>query len=70
MRFFCGFVSRLVIVVRRRSSAQEFSQWLSEHRVRLLAVGTVNQGVLEGEPDKWQRLFDCRSALCAVYLRR
>ncbi len=59
-----------VYAVPRRSSATEFSQWLSEHRVRLLAVGTANQGVLEREPDKWQRLFDCRSAACAVYLRR
>lgn len=59
-----------VYAVPRRHSAAEFSNWLSEHRVRLLAVGTLNQAVLEREPDKWQRLFDCRSAPCAVYLRR
>jgi hypothetical protein len=59
-----------VFAVPRRRTAEEFSRWLAEHRVRLVAVGENNQAPLEREPEKWQRLFDCRSAPCAVYLRR
>ena len=45
---------------------------LTEHRddPRLVAVGERNQDVLEREPEKWQRLFACRSSPCAVYVRR
>lgn len=59
-----------VYAVPRRHTAQELSRWLSEKRVRLVAVGERNQDVLEREPEKWQRLFACRSSPCAVYVRR
>ena len=51
-------------------TAAELSDWLEAHRVRLLAVGEAHRGALEREPEKWERLFECRSAPCAVYLRR
>ena len=46
------------------------SAWLDEKRVRLLAVGPAHQAVVEADPARWQRLFECRSSPCAVYLRR
>jgi hypothetical protein len=59
-----------VYAVPRRHTAADFGRWLDNHRVRLLAVGEAHRGALERQPDKWERLFECVSAPCAVYLRR
>jgi hypothetical protein len=59
-----------VYAVPARRTNSELSGWLDDHRVRLVAVGERSRAVVEGAPEKWSRLFDCRSADCAVYVRR
>jgi hypothetical protein len=44
--------------------------WAQERQVRLLAVGPVHQAQVALEPERWEKLFDCRSTPCAVYRRR
>ena len=46
------------------------ASWLEERHVRLLAVGPVHGALIERHPERWEKLFDCRSSACAVYLRR
>jgi hypothetical protein len=44
--------------------------WLDQRHVRLLAVGPEHQAFVERELANWEKLFECRSTPCAVYLRR
>lgn len=53
-----------------KTTAGALDSWLDEHRVRLLAVGPVARRVIEREPERWSKLFECQSSDCAVYVRR
>ena len=48
----------------------ELVAWLDQRHVRLLAVGPEHQAFVERELANWEKLFECRSTPCAVYLRR
>lgn len=47
----------------------ELVDWLDARRVRLLAVGPQHEALVTNSP-QWEKLFDCHSGPCAVYLRR
>jgi hypothetical protein len=49
--------------------AAEAQRWLEANRVRVLAVGPRHRALVEAEPGRWRKRFDCRSADCAVYVR-
>lgn len=58
-----------VYAMPRHAAAATLESWLDAHRVRLAAVGEDNARLLARAPD-WERLFDCRSGPCAVFVRR
>jgi len=33
-------------------------------------VGPSHQALIDLQPDRWRKLFDCRSTPCAVYVPR
>jgi hypothetical protein len=53
-----------------RSTREELLRLLDERHVRLLAVGPRHRKIIDDEPEAWEKLFDCPSEPCAVYLRR
>lgn len=55
-----------VYALRPRSTLEELSDFLTTHRVRVVAVGPHHAELLE-RTGAWERLFECRSAQCAVY---
>ncbi len=59
-----------VYAVPRRPSKAQLSRWLEDHHVRVFAAGERNRALLEAQPGTWERLFECKSAPCAVYVRR
>lgn len=58
-----------VYAVPRRATAGELSAFLERRAVKVAAVGERNRAVLAADP-RWEPLFECRSAPCAVFLRR
>lgn len=56
-----------VRAVPLHADGRELTRFLSQNNVRIAAVGPQNAALLDAS---WERLFDCRSADCAVYVRR
>jgi hypothetical protein len=52
------------------TTGQGLDRWLAERNVRLLAVGPAHRAIIDAEPEAWEKLFDCHSEPCAVYVRR
>jgi len=52
----------LLLTLRRRG--------LERRQVRVLGVGPSHQALIDLQPDRWRKLFDCRSTPCAVYVPR
>jgi hypothetical protein len=44
-------------------------EWLVARNTRVVAVGPRHRALVEASPQHWQKLFDCRSVECAVYVR-
>lgn len=59
-----------VFALPRGRSSDELAGWLDNRHVRLFAAGERTRSVVEQQPERWQRLFECRSADCTVYVRR
>jgi hypothetical protein len=55
-----------VYSLKLHSTADELTDFLATHRVRVVAVGPHHAELLE-RTGGWDRLFECRSARCAVY---
>ena len=54
------------------ATAEEADRLVHADNVRLLIVGddAVAGSIVRGDPDRFVRLFGCKSSTCAVYLRR
>ncbi len=59
-----------VYALPKRANASEFTAFLERHQVRLVAVGERYQPLMDRDAAHWERLFECRSSPCAVYVRR
>lgn len=59
-----------VYALPSQRTTRELADWLDDRRVRLFAAGDRSRAVVERAPEKWARLFECRSADCTVYVRR
>ena len=59
-----------VYALPRGRSTAELAGWLEDRHVKLFAAGERTRAVVERQPDRWQRLFECRSSDCTVYVRR
>ncbi len=54
----------------RRPTSEELTDFLDGRKVRVVAVGQRNAEMLQQTPGTWERLFDCRTSSCAVFVRR
>lgn len=56
-----------VLALPRFEEREAFETWVRQRNVRAVAVSSEHQPLLAQK--QWQKLFDCRSTSCAVYLR-
>ncbi|MGV3624963.1 MAG: hypothetical protein ACO1OB_29350 [Archangium sp.] len=63
-------LSHRVEALPKQASVEELSDFLEARRVKLVAVGEKNAALLRQTPQTWERLFDCRTTTCAVFVRR
>lgn len=54
----------------RQKTSEALSAFLDERKVRGVAVGEHNAELLHQTSGTWERLFDCRTSSCAVFVRR
>lgn len=63
-------LSHRVEALPKSPTTEELSDFLEQRRVKIVAVGEKNAVLLQQTPQTWERLFDCRTTTCAVFVRR
>lgn len=54
----------------RKPTSDVLGEFLDARKVKVVAVGKRNAELLQHTPGRWERLFDCRTTTCAVFVRR
>lgn len=63
-------LSHRVEALPKSPTTEELGAFLEQRRVKIVAVGEKNAALLQQTPQTWERLFDCRTTTCAVFIRR